>query len=193
MTVDPSIRTARRGEPRQVLMVMAGTLIALVALLIAPGSARAEEVDRPDGTLSVQQRIDEAMQARPGGIQFSATEISWDDGAVVLTVDGGVGPHAIGSCATGAFCAWDGANLTGSKLSFTSCGTHSTAGLSVVRSIANARSSGSVKAKNASGTVLVTLKRRIIDGQRTIRCEKPHLLAAIAPSGVSAGAATAPT
>ncbi len=46
--------------------------------------------------------------------------------------------RAFGSRATGAFCAWDGANLTVSKLSFTSCSTDSTSWLSVVRSIADA-------------------------------------------------------
>lgn len=157
MTVDVSVRAARRGENRPLFGAMAGVLLVLIALLIAPDSARAEEGDSSAGTLSVQQRIDEAMLARPGGTQISATEVSWEDGAVVLTVDDGVGTRSIGSCATGAFCAWDGANLTGSKLSFTSCSTYSTAGLSVVRSIANARSSGSVKAKNSSGTVLITL------------------------------------
>lgn len=136
---------------------LATATLILAALIAAVNSPSGAYASTSDDSASVQERIDEAMKVRPGGTQISATEVSWEDGAVILTVDDGASSRAIGSCATGAFCAWDGANLTGSKLSFTSCTTHSTSGLSVVRSIANARSSGSVRAKNSSGSVLLTL------------------------------------
>lgn len=146
-----------KAAPVRLRLFLTTAMLMLAALIAAVNSPSGASASTTDDSESVQQRIDQAMNARPGGTQISATEISWEDGAVILTVDDGVSSRAIGSCATGAFCAWDGANLTGSKLSFTSCTTHSTSGLSVVRSIANARSSGSVKAKNSSGSVLLTL------------------------------------
>lgn len=92
----------------------------------------------------------------PGGIQTSTNEVSWDNGAVVLTVVDPDAPAtmAIGSCPTGSHCVYDNSNLAGSKLTFTTCTTQSVAPLGApVKSIANAHTSGVVRAYNDLGAL----------------------------------------
>lgn len=128
-------------------------LAALTVLFIGGTPAQAAESD-------LQKRIDLALAEFPGGVQTSSTTIEWEDGAIELMLSPeGITPYAVGSCATGKYCVFDGTALTGSKLSFTACDTtYSTAALlGSVRSMANARSSGTVKGKNSAGTVLTTL------------------------------------
>lgn len=124
--------------------------LTAMTLLNAPAAFAAD-------TDPVQAQVDAALEERPGGVQISANKVSWEDGAVILTIADPVGPQAVGSCATGAFCAFGGTKLTGNKLSFTSCAAHSTKSITV-KSLANARSSGNVTAKNASGKALSTVK-----------------------------------
>jgi hypothetical protein len=102
----------------------------------------------------VQSQIDEVLAEFPGGTQTAWNEVSWDNGAVVLTlsVPGEVVAMGVGSCANGYYCAYAGPSYTGSKLTFSGC----TAGNSVaalgapVRSIANSRVFGTVSAYNSS-------------------------------------------
>lgn len=106
---------------------------------------------------SMQQRVNTALIETPGGIQTAWNEISWDNGDVVLTIapEGLITASTVGTCESGKFCAYAKASYSGTKLTFSTC----TSGLSVtalpqVRSIANARSSGTVTAYN--GSTLVT-------------------------------------
>ena len=114
-----------------------------------------------DETSELQARDDAGLAEVPGGSQTAPNEVTWEDGAVILTLaadEGLITTMAVGSCATGYYCAYSGYNLSGSKLSFSACNTtQSTGALSVVRSLANARSSGYVQGKNSSGTVLATV------------------------------------
>lgn len=136
-------------------MRILSTLVVAVAL-ISLGASPSQAADGP-----LQDQINQVLEEFPGGVQTSATTISWDGGAMTLTLanPSGFAAAAVGSCATGAYCAYNGLSLTGSKLSFTSCpATSSTAALpGVVRSIANARSSGSIQGRNSGGTVLTTV------------------------------------
>lgn len=124
--------------------------------MIAPSMAAYAAEDS-----GLQDRVDAVLAEFPGGTQTMANEISWDGGQMILTLatgDDSFAARAVGSCATGYYCAYSGYNLSGSKLSFSACNTtQSTSALSVVRSIANARSSGSVQGKNSSGSVLATI------------------------------------
>lgn len=107
---------------------------------------------------SMQQQVDAALAAEPGGMQTAWNEVSWNDGAVVLTLASDVitVTAAVGPCPSGKFCAYSSTGYTGSKLTFSTC----TSGLSVaglnapVRSIANSRTSGTVTAYNGSSPVL---------------------------------------
>ena len=61
------------------------------------------------------------MREFPGGTQIADDSISWQRGEMLMTLEGGSSARSIGTCVTGAYCAWSGINYTGSKLSFTSC------------------------------------------------------------------------
>lgn len=143
--------TARRAA------VTSATLAVTVLLsLVAPFAASADE----PASDALQQRIDSILTQYPGGMQTAANEVSWDDGDIVLTLDSGngIGPLAVGSCETGKYCAYSGIGLSGSKITFTTCGTtQSTSPIGTVRSLANARSSGRIEAKSSGGIVLASL------------------------------------
>lgn len=108
---------------------------------------------------TMQERVDMVLLEYPGGTQIAPNEVAWEDGTVVLTLAAtdGIAPFAVGSCATGSYCAYNGSGLSGSKMTFSTCGTYSTTALGAVRSVANARTSGYVAAKNSSGRVLATV------------------------------------
>ncbi len=106
---------------------------------------------------SVDERVEVVLKQFPGGTRVAVNEVSWDGGNVVLTFASGATTKSVGSCATGKFCAFSAGSLGGSKLTFSSCtATNSTAPLGVVRSFANARSSGTVYAYNGSTSVAST-------------------------------------
>lgn len=137
-------------------LTLLASLGALALALSAPIAAIAAPVAD-----TLQTRVDAVLSEFPGGTQTGLNQITWDGGAMILTLEdtsGGIGLFAVGSCATGYHCAYSGNALSGNKLSLSGCDTtHSTAALGVVRSIANAHSSGYVQAKNASGSVLSTV------------------------------------
>lgn len=137
----------KSGVALALLLSAAATLATATPTLAAPATV----------SMPMQQRVNAALAEVPGGVQTAWNEVSWDDGAVVLTLapEGVATAAAVGSCASGTFCAYAKVGYTGTKLTFSTC----TSGLSVaalpqVRSIANARSSGTVSAYN--GSTLVT-------------------------------------
>lgn len=135
--------------------------IAAVALLFTAWTSTAAWADA--GQSEMQSRIDAALAGQPGGIQIGWNEISWDDGDVVLTLapastSGGAGRRAaIGGCASGKFCAYNQTGYRGDKITYSACtSSHSVAGLAgAVRSIANSRTSGTVRAY-AGSTLLAS-------------------------------------
>lgn len=141
-----STRTVLRTAPPAAI----GAILVASALVFAP--AAAAQTAGPDA----QDRVDEVLADYPGGTQISPNEVAWDDGAVVLTIEdaSAVSARSVGSCATGAHCVYSGTGLSGSKLTFWSCTTQSVAPLgSPVRSIANARSSVTVREYNSVGVI----------------------------------------
>ena len=133
------------------IAALVGTVALLMALTAVPAQA-AQTATRQ----AVQQQINAALTATPGGEQTSANTVEWNDGDIILTVASNLSTQAVGSCATGYVCAYSSTNLLGTKLSFGSCATYSTSTITV-RSVANARSSGTVRGKNNAGTTLVTV------------------------------------
>jgi hypothetical protein len=106
----------------------------------------------------LESKVSAILAEHPGGTQVAPGVVSWNSGAVVLTLDGAVSPQAIGNCATGQYCAWSGTSYSGTKLAFTACsasGTSSSLALlsGLARSTANARTSGHVNA--VSGSTLI--------------------------------------
>ena len=134
---------------------LAATALAAVALLASPLAANAS----PDPAL--QERID-AVIDQFGGTQTGPGEVTWGEGAVVLTIapitDDRPIAFSVGSCPSGSFCAYSLAGYFGSRLTFTTCTTgNSVAALGApVRSIANSRGFGTVYAYNG-GSLAITV------------------------------------
>ena len=133
-------------------------VVALLVLASLTPAAATAAVAPPDAAESLQARVDAVMEANPRGVQISDDSIAWEDGTIVMTLEGGSNQKTIGTCSNGSYCAWAALAYTGSKLSFTACslgGTSSSlAALGTnARSLANARSSGTVKVRNG-GTLV---------------------------------------
>lgn len=126
-------------------------LVGAVALSASPATA---------STDPTQDQVD-AVIAEFGGTQTAPNEVSWDDGAVVLTLapegaadSRGFTASSVGGCPSGAFCAYSGTSYGGSRLTFWACTTgNSVAALGTVRSLANSRSTGTVRAYDGWATV----------------------------------------
>lgn len=118
------------------------TLVATVALTLAPAAANASDAVQPDAT---HPDIAYALDAVAGGVLINANSARWP--ALGMRIDAlPASGRAVGSCATGTICAYAGTGLGGTRLSWTTCGSKSTAALTQVGSIANARSSGTMTA-----------------------------------------------
>lgn len=132
-------------SPRRLLMIVLAAL-TIALLPTAPATAAAD---------GIQDRVDDVI-AQYGGIQTAYNEVTWDDGAIILTLAGdGIAPLAVASCPSGSYCAYSAYSYAGSRLQFTTCTTGNPVGaLPSVKSIANSRTSGTVRAYN--GATLVT-------------------------------------
>lgn len=116
---------------------------ALLTLSTAPAPAARADV------MLVHPEVAYALLAEPGGVATSWSTAEWPALDMTLTVSG-IGARSVGSCATGAVCAYSEPGQGGSKLQWTSCGSKSTAALALVGSIANARSSGTLQARQGT-------------------------------------------
>jgi hypothetical protein len=135
--------------------LFAVAVLVLVSLSPAPAIAA---VAPPDAGESLQARVDAVMRSYPNGVQIADDSIAWEDRTIIMTLEGGSNQKTIGSCSNGSYCAWAALAYTGSKLTFTACslgGTSSSlAPLGTnARSLANARSTGTIKVKNGSTLV----------------------------------------
>ena len=131
----------------------------LIALPIAVAFAMAGTVSTAAAASTdpyVEQQVAAAFDAHPDAVRTSSNTVTWAQGTVELTVAAPFETNAVGTCATGNFCAYAGLNLTGTKLSYTACSTYSVTAITV-RSIANARSSNNVQGRNSAGTTLTTV------------------------------------
>jgi len=117
-------------------------LLAIAALTLS--SASVASADDLSATLSPD--IEYALAHEPGGVLISPDTVEWPELGMTLRVASPVHALAVGTCASGSICAYTLASGSGSMLSWSSCGSHSTSALSTVGSIANGRSSGSLSA-----------------------------------------------
>ncbi|RLP83470.1 hypothetical protein D9V34_05520 [Mycetocola lacteus] len=131
---------------------------ALLATLLIGGTTAAQAAT-PSRSDQVQDRVNQVLVEFPGGVQTGPGEVTWNGGETILNIvlEGSLSTFAVGNCATGSMCAYTSTGGAGSKISFTSCtATNSVAPLgSAVRSVANARSSGTAFGYNGSSPVLV--------------------------------------
>ena len=132
-------------------MKCSALLAALTALLLAfasatPAAATAEDLD---------PRLAYALEMEPGGMVIDGRTAYWPHLAMTLTLPG-MEPRGLSKkCPTGLICAFQYLDEAGPRLTWASCGTYSTTALPSVGSVASARSTGYVQARNGT-TVLAT-------------------------------------
>jgi len=132
--------------------------VAIVLGVLAAGTLGGAAQAEGFGDEEVASLIVEVMDEVPGGVIVDRNHAVWPELGMALTVParGDIALRAaVGSCANGQVCAFTGGSLTGAKLSWTTCSTHTIPSSFVTRSIADARSSGSAQARNGA-TVLAT-------------------------------------
>jgi hypothetical protein len=130
---------------------LAAALLGLVfALSAAP--AHADTRDKVDPLVAAM------LEEVPGGVLIDSTHAVWPELDMELSVPGasGMAARSVGSCATARICAYNAASLSGGSLSFGTCVTHTIPASFSAKSVANARTSGSVQVRNGS-TVLTTI------------------------------------
>lgn len=126
---------------RTTVGVIAGLIVAAIGF--TPATA---ETTNPD--------IEYALDAVPGGIVVDSDTVVWPELGMTLDVIPGWS-RAVGTCPTGAHCAFSKAGLAGNRLTWTSClPSHTVSGISSVGSIANARTGVTSRARSSSGGVL---------------------------------------
>ncbi|WP_329102999.1 hypothetical protein OG792_25470 [Micromonospora sp. NBC_01699] len=109
--------TPRRWRRTATVLAAIVTIVAVVAG-VSPATA-----GPPDDPYSaVQVEIDKHLAAYPGGRQINPTEISYADGAFVLTFERPVGTTASPDCAAGWFCFYDRINYGYPRGQLSSCG-----------------------------------------------------------------------
>ncbi|MGW8483615.1 hypothetical protein ACWGJP_10775 [Microbacterium sp. NPDC055903] len=131
------------------------TLTAIVAAaLIALGMTAAPPAVASEHPLDDQ--VQEMLDAIPGGIALSSTHAIWPElgmDLVIVPASASLDASslallaAVGACPSGRVCAFSQAATAGSRLSWTTCDTSFPVGTFVVRSIADARSTGYAQAK----------------------------------------------
>lgn len=116
--------------------------VSLVASLAFSGASTASAETVGD----VHPDIAFALHAEPGGVVVDYYTAEWPALDMRLEVTARTSARSVGSCGTSAICAYSLGSQAGTKLSWTSCGSKSTAALATVGSIANARTSGTLRA-----------------------------------------------
>jgi hypothetical protein len=96
-------------------------LIGLFTVVTSAVLAAALTAAPANAAPSAQAQIN-AVIAAHGGKQISATQVAWQDGAVVLDVaTPGIGLAAVEGCADNAYCFYQHQNFGGRKLTFRDC------------------------------------------------------------------------
>lgn len=128
----------------------------LLGLVIALGATPAYAAD--PGGRAVDPQVVAMLEEVPGGIVIDATHAVWPELDMELSVSSasGISARSVGACATGKFCAFNATSIGGSVLSFSTCGVNAIPSSFSVKSVANARTSGSLQARNGT-TVLKTV------------------------------------
>ena len=134
---------------RSLIAATAGVVLALGAVSSASAA--------PSAPVDIDPQIAQMMDEVPGGVVIDAQHAVWPDLGMELIVPSSM-PNAratVGTCQNGLVCLYTGYSLSGTILTFNSCGIHSVPSSFSARSLAHARSTGYTQAR-ASATVLAT-------------------------------------
>lgn len=130
--------------------IVAATLLgAMLALGAVPAQAA------PQGDDAVDPEIIAMLEEVPGGVIIDSTHAVWPALGMELSIRSVSlrSARSVGSCATDRLCAYSAGSLGGNKLTFSVCGVNTIPSTFVAKSVANARSTGYVQARNGSVTV----------------------------------------
>lgn len=134
---------------RRKSIVAATLLSALVLLSAAPAQAALQGDD------GVAPEIIAMLEEVPGGVIIDSTHAVWPALGMELSISSvsARSARSVGSCATDRFCAYSAGSLGGNKLTFSVCSVNTIPSTFIAKSVANARGSGSVQARNGTTTV----------------------------------------
>ena len=154
---------------RPVVGVVLGLLIGAMAVTPAVAEGATDGVDADPQIVGMLAEV-------PGGILLDANHAFWPALDMEMTVPAAAGRSArasVGACADGRVCVFSGQSLSGSFLSWGSCGDHVIPSTFSALSLAHARSSGYSQARNG-GAVLATAYAggwaNIFGGATYVRC-----------------------
>ncbi|MGO4487393.1 hypothetical protein [Microbacterium sp. 2RAF4] len=134
---------------RRTSIVAAALLSALSLLSAAPAQAALQGDD------GVAPEIIAMLEEVPGGVIIDSTHAVWPALGMELSIRSVSARTArsVGSCATDRFCAYSAGSLGGNKLTFSVCSVNTIPSTFIAKSVANARGTGSVQARNGTTTV----------------------------------------
>lgn len=147
-------------------LIVAGMLV-LAAPAVAHAAPRPEPVD---------PGIAQMLRDIPGGVLVDSRHAVWPalDMEAVAPGAAGASSRAVGTCATGRICAYSGGTMSGTSVSWGTCGTLPVPSSFIPRSLANARTSGYAQARNSGGGVLGTANAgswvNVSGTATTVRC-----------------------
>lgn len=129
---------------------LAAAVLGLIMTLGAAPAMAAVQDDR-----EVDPLVAAMLEEVPGGVLLDANHAVWPKLDMELSVPSasGITARSVGTCATGKICAYNASSLGGGVLTFSTCSVHAIAASFTVKSVANARTSGYVQARN--GTTVV--------------------------------------
>jgi len=128
----------------------------ILAALLGASVPAAASASSPE---EIDPQIAQMLEEIPGGVLISGHHAVWPALDMEVTAPQavhGFAARAVGGCATGRVCVYSGSALTGVAVSWGTCGVLSVPGGFVVRSLADARTSGYAQARNSAGSVLAT-------------------------------------
>ncbi|WP_282845941.1 hypothetical protein [Microbacterium oxydans] len=130
--------------------IVAATMLSVMLLLSAAPAHAALEGDD-----AVAPEIIAMLEEVPGGVIIDSTHAAWPALGMELSIRSVSARTArsVGSCATDRFCAYSAGSLGGNKLTFSVCSVNTIPSTFIAKSVANARGSGSVQARNGTTTV----------------------------------------
>lgn len=148
-------------------------LATIAALVMAVGGALSANAAEP--ATAEDPLITAMLEEVPGGVVIAENRVVWPelDMELIVQTDSAAHRRAVRNCATGRICAYDALSLGGSALTFGTCGDHTIPSSFSAKSLANARTSGHVQARNGS-TVLSTVSagawNNVAGGFTSLRC-----------------------
>lgn len=128
------------------------TALTAALALFGPAAAASAAEERVDPVIAG------VLAEVPGGIVVDANHAVWPALDMEMTTaadDQRLALSSVGTCSSGLVCAYSGSSLSGTRMSWSTCGDHTVPSSFSVRSIADARSTGKLQARNGT-TVLAT-------------------------------------